>query len=796
MISYAQNLEDVVLNRLFRNKKSGFYIDVGASDPVEMSVTKHFYDLGWSGINIEPVHSGFTRFQELRPRDINLNLAVGTMHDFREIFEIEGYPEYSSLDRKIAEAASVHTGSSIKSGKIEVQTLAAICEEYCRGFIDFLKIDTEGMETEVIKGADWKKFRPTMLAVEASEPCASFDPAKPLENSSWQEWEPILLDAGYILVYDDTLNRYYLRKEDEHLRIRFAFPVNPVRDEFVFYAQVREAEVLELEKKELIAELGVLAGEKQHLEEARTALEDSIYAAKEECESLRRALLEKSKESADWTHEIEVLKKEEVLLRTELGKTSDEKENVRSELEEKKIKCDSLDKEVERLKRDRNRQAVELKELRPLTEKLKTMRSELELMKHVLLDKQFRADHRARCFLERFIPFIPWPESLTVSSPSRVPSVGFVKAEERKAAVSSHKIDSHIAGSAPFLVKPTSTADKIPLKVYLTGLDISSYEDYSRFGMTARHWSAAMESLVPLRDDNSLFFTPSVSAAIFRNPGNPQPIKRPWIGIIQEPHTIPDWLAAIPGCGGAPWLFKQPAWKESMPACRGLFALSKYSAEFLRKQFPEIQVSVITHPADFTGDMWSPERFRDNASKKVIQPGWYLRNLHSIYELPQTQAEKVAVPFCQDRELYQQLFEAEDKLRKSKGLFFESMKKTGFVMDDVSEAELGRLLTENIAFVNLYESNAVDTVIECIATATPLLVNAMPAVVEYLGPGYPFYMWCYDQAAEKVEDHKLILETHDYLKGLDIRTRMVPQAFRQGILESEICRAALETTKG
>ena len=97
--------------------------------------------------------------------------------------------------------------------------------------------------------------------------------------------------------------------------------------------------------------------------------------------------------------------------------------------------------------------------------------------------------------------------------------------------------------------------------------------------------------------------------------------------------------------------------------------------------------------------------------------------------------------------------------------------------------------------MNLYESNAVDAVIECIARATPLLVNALPAVVEYLGPGYPYYMWCYDQAAEKADDNKLILETHKYLKGLEIKKKMTPQAFRQNILDSEVFKSVSVTAK-
>src|SRR6202034_3167272 len=89
MISYAQNFEDVMLRRVFRDRKQGFYIDVGAMDPVVESVTKFFYDEGWSGINIEPNEWFYSKLLQDRPRDINLNLAVGEREEKKELYLFE-----------------------------------------------------------------------------------------------------------------------------------------------------------------------------------------------------------------------------------------------------------------------------------------------------------------------------------------------------------------------------------------------------------------------------------------------------------------------------------------------------------------------------------------------------------------------------------------------------------------------------------------------------------------------------------------------------------------------------------
>jgi len=90
MVSYAQNFEDVMLARVFKGReKPGFYIDVGAMDPTDGSTTRHFYDLGWHGINIEPDSRFYERLVANRTRDINLNVALGEAHETRTFFIFE-----------------------------------------------------------------------------------------------------------------------------------------------------------------------------------------------------------------------------------------------------------------------------------------------------------------------------------------------------------------------------------------------------------------------------------------------------------------------------------------------------------------------------------------------------------------------------------------------------------------------------------------------------------------------------------------------------------------------------------
>ena len=82
-ISYAQNKEDVYINRLFSSIRNGFYVDVGCFDPVLKSTTCALYRRGWSGVNIDASKSNIDKFITERPNDLNLNIAVGSKNEIK-----------------------------------------------------------------------------------------------------------------------------------------------------------------------------------------------------------------------------------------------------------------------------------------------------------------------------------------------------------------------------------------------------------------------------------------------------------------------------------------------------------------------------------------------------------------------------------------------------------------------------------------------------------------------------------------------------------------------------------------
>lgn len=221
-ISFAQNQEDIMLWRALQHIDHGFYIDVGAADPIEFSVTKLFYDFGWHGINLEPQSAYFSKVNATRPHDINLQLAAGSKAGYHIFYRIDG-TGLSTFDAKIAAQHKVN-GWEVVEETIETLTLSEICQRHRpHGPIHFLKVDVEGAEGDVLTGADFKKFRPWIVLVEAT---------LPLSQEESYDWESILTLQGYSFVWFDGLNRFYLADEKKDELGRY-FVIQPnVFDDF------------------------------------------------------------------------------------------------------------------------------------------------------------------------------------------------------------------------------------------------------------------------------------------------------------------------------------------------------------------------------------------------------------------------------------------------------------------------------------------------------------------------------------------------------------------------------------
>ena len=233
-VSYAQNFEDVILWRALKHVERGFYVDCGAYHPTRQSVTKTFYDRGWRGINIEPIPSLLQEFVVQRPLDVNLAVAVSDGSDGAELYEIAD-TGLSTLFHSIAQQ-HIEAGLSARVMNVPTTTLSDVLRQSAPNEIHFLKIDVEGAEHLVLRGADFDRFRPWIVLVEATYPTT--------QQQSREAWEETLLNAGYGFAYFDGLNRFYVAKEHSELSKLIAFPPN-VFDDFVPVDQIEAEQALE-----------------------------------------------------------------------------------------------------------------------------------------------------------------------------------------------------------------------------------------------------------------------------------------------------------------------------------------------------------------------------------------------------------------------------------------------------------------------------------------------------------------------------------------------------------------------
>jgi FkbM family methyltransferase len=197
IISYAQNREDVILQGFFDTDETGFYVDIGAYDPDEDSVTKHFYLKGWRGINVEPQPDRYALFVDRRPEDTNVNCGVSDAAGKLTLrsYDNQGLSTFSKkVQSRYEKDSQIGTGK-YKDITVKVVTLKQLFEDHNVKSIQFLKVDVEGLEYEVLAGNDWKQYRPEVLCIEITH--------------TDKDWEGLLKRNGYSFVFSDGVNTYY-----------------------------------------------------------------------------------------------------------------------------------------------------------------------------------------------------------------------------------------------------------------------------------------------------------------------------------------------------------------------------------------------------------------------------------------------------------------------------------------------------------------------------------------------------------------------------------------------------------
>ena len=205
--SYSQEGEDMILRRLFEKQKTGFYVDVGAHHPKRFSNTFFFYKKGWSGINIDAMPNSMRLFDKIRPRDINLEVPISDKKQKLKYYMFNE-PALNGFSKDLAEKRDGKDNYKIISERdMETSTLEKILEKNLPSGqkIDFMSIDVEGLDFQVLKSNNWKRFRPKFVLVEVLD-----SSIKEIANSKEYKY---LAEFGYE-IFAKTVNTVIFQRED------------------------------------------------------------------------------------------------------------------------------------------------------------------------------------------------------------------------------------------------------------------------------------------------------------------------------------------------------------------------------------------------------------------------------------------------------------------------------------------------------------------------------------------------------------------------------------------------------
>jgi len=258
------------------------------------------------------------------------------------------------------------------------------------------------------------------------------------------------------------------------------------------------------------------------------------------------------------------------------------------------------------------------------------------------------------------------------------------------------------------------------------------------------------------------------------------PYKDNWIGFVH--HTPNEEYSDY----NTTKMIKDPIFLESIKTCKGIFTLTNYLQKWFQDKFKELNINVpifmIYHPTNLDERKFSIDKFLNNDDKKIVQIGGWMRDSYAIYKLHTNSSKlklKKAVLKGSKMENYfcPNDFSADkilDITKHQKNVFIHGLIKnineqinSVIIIDRLSNEEYDELLESNIVFLNLVDASACNTVLECIARDTPILINKIEPIVELLGEDYPLFYTDINEAGDLVNDIHKIIDAHLHIKKIN-----------------------------
>lgn len=244
-----------------------------------------------------------------------------------------------------------------------------------------------------------------------------------------------------------------------------------------------------------------------------------------------------------------------------------------------------------------------------------------------------------------------------------------------------------------------------------------------------------------------------------------KPIEEPWIGFI---HQVPK--NNLPNFPDLERLLKNPTWLASIKHCQGIFTISPYLKGYLERQFLPFPINCVPYAVDFQFEEFNYNAFA-KSERKLLFVGEFMRNFQAFSEL--------------DAAGYQKLLLVTETFSRAN----IPMSPSVTINDRLTDQEYDSMLSNSLVFLNLTDAPANTTVVECLARNTPILINRLPGVVDYLGRDYPFYYDSLQEAAYKLQDEELIQQTIEYLKNSPIKQKLRKEYFIRAFESGSIYRS-------
>ncbi|SEO24335.1 Glycosyl transferase family 2 [Gemmobacter aquatilis] len=310
---------------------------------------------------------------------------------------------------------------------------------------------------------------------------------------------------------------------------------------------------------------------------------------------------------------------------------------------------------------------------------------------------------------------------------------------------------------APFIARrdglpphATRPMPQVPRKLNLTGRS-------QMFGVHRNSFNTLIHALEPLdrTDGTGVRFLPFLERYFVwgTDPGeaasdSPAPLTEDWIGILHVPFDAPDWY----GPAVSPErFFDTDLWRASRPQCRGIITLCADLERDLKVVDPDLPTLSVLHPTELDVRMFDHAAYR--ARPRVVQVGDWLRRLQGIHRLRAWGHERIMLMKGQ----------TQGYLDAEIARFGDYLDPAVDVRHMVPNDEYDALLSSSVVICLMYATAANNVIVECLARATPLLVNPLPAVIEYLGFDYPLYACDVAEADALLAQPEKIAEAHAYL---------------------------------